>query len=142
MIIAMYIFIALTLIFAYPLVILPCRASIISLFSSTIGISGGHYFWTVALAGGSVAISLWVDDVSQVFQLVGASSSALVCFVFPSAAAIRCGIVSGRDKFMVLPIPPLAPRLWLLLLPKPQTVFSFARAKTHSTRSSFILIAS
>lgn len=61
----MYIFIALTLIFAYPLVILPCRASIISLSSSTIGISGGHFFWTLALAGSSVAVSLWVEDVSE-----------------------------------------------------------------------------
>lgn len=54
---------------------------------------------TLVVAGGAVAVSLWVNDVRDVFQLVGASSSALVCFIFPPAAALRLNILVGRDKW-------------------------------------------
>mmetsp|Transcript_52135 Transcript_52135/g.127291 ORF Transcript_52135/g.127291 Transcript_52135/m.127291 type:complete len:533 (+) Transcript_52135:155-1753(+) len=105
-IIFMYVFIALTLLMAFPLVVLPCRASLMSLTTRAFGCSGGHIFWTLMVAGGALAISLWVDDVREVFQLVGASSSALVCFVFPPGAALRLNILTGSEKYAA----------WMLLI--------------------------
>jgi len=100
MIIGMYFCIALTLLFAFPLVVVPCRGALQGLCERLCGSSGSHTVWSLLVAGGALAVSLWVEDVSQVFQLVGASSSALVCFVFPPMAALKLGVVKGREYWI------------------------------------------
>jgi len=65
-IVGMYISIAMTLLFAFPLIVVPCRSSLMGLCERLFGCGGGHVFWSIAVAGGAVGVSLWVEDVSQV----------------------------------------------------------------------------
>ena len=48
-----------------------------------------HWVLTVGLAGLGLLVALVVPDISIVFELVGGTASAFVCFIMPAAIAWR-----------------------------------------------------
>ena len=48
-----------------------------------------HVAWTVLIAGSGLLISLFVPGIQVVFQLMGSTCSAFVCFILPAAFGLK-----------------------------------------------------
>lgn len=82
--------IALTVLMAYPLNIYPCRYALDVMICGSLGHryrKTRHVSWTLFLATAGLMIALYVPGINIVFQLLGGTSSALVCFMLPAAFA-------------------------------------------------------
>jgi amino acid permease len=55
-----------------------------------------HFLLTLLISGLSLITALKVQHISQVFQLMGGTASAFVCFVLPAAFAIKLNLY--KDK--------------------------------------------
>ena len=90
-----FIAITLTVLMAYPVNVFPCRYSLnMMLFSNTSRWTSRyrtvrHVGLTLGIAGLALLIALVVPDISVVFQLMGGTASAYVCFLMPAATAWR-----------------------------------------------------
>ncbi len=88
--------IAITVVMAYPVNIYPCRYSLDQLLWKTRSASRRvramrRIALTAAIATLGLLIALVVPDISDVFQLMGGTASAFVCFIMPAAFAIKLG---------------------------------------------------
>lgn len=99
-VVLMYVAIALTIVMSFPLIVYPCRCTLEAVALRYFPPSDfRHAMWTVLISGGSMGIAMLVPNISVVFQLVGGTSSALVCFVLPALFAIRLHIYSDAPFF-------------------------------------------
>ena len=48
-----------------------------------------HVLWTVGIAGSGLLVGLYVPGINVVFQLMGSTCSAGVCFVLPAAFGLK-----------------------------------------------------
>jgi amino acid permease len=55
-----------------------------------------HFLLTLLISGLSLITALKVKHISQVFQLMGGTASAFVCFVLPAAFAIKLGFTKNE----------------------------------------------
>ena len=55
-----------------------------------------HFLLTLLISGLSLITALKVQHISQVFQLMGGTASAFVCFVLPAAFALKCGFLKDE----------------------------------------------
>eukprot|EP00300_Choanocystis_sp_HF-7_P014294 c18638_g1_i1.p1 GENE.c18638_g1_i1~~c18638_g1_i1.p1 ORF type:complete len:464 (+),score=101.84 c18638_g1_i1:103-1392(+) len=104
LVIAAYLCITLTIIAAYPLVIFPCRFTIEVVLDRLRWRDSRirHVVLTLVLSGLSLLLSLFIKNISVVFQLVGGTTSAFVCFVLPSVYAIRLKLTTSlTEKILV-----------------------------------------
>jgi hypothetical protein len=81
---------------AFPLNVFPCRYTIETMMKH-----GGyrtnncwHVVLTVLISGGALLTSLYVKEINLVFQLMGGTASAFVCFCLPAAFAIKTRVVA------------------------------------------------
>lgn len=84
-----------TVLMAYPLNIHPCRYTLDVMACAQLGAShrtARHVGWTVLIAASGLVIALYVPGINLVFQLMGSTSSAFVCFVMPAAFGLRLGL--------------------------------------------------
>ena len=81
---------ALTIVMAFPLVVFPCRYTVdVMLFHDAEPNWCRHFVLTAVICGCTLLVSLFVPNISVVFQLMGGTTSAFVCFVLPAAFAIH-----------------------------------------------------
>ena len=81
---------ALTIVMAFPLVIFPCRYALdVMLFHDAEPNWCRHFILTGIICGCTLIVSLFVPNISVVFQLMGGTTSAFVCFVLPAAFVIH-----------------------------------------------------
>ena len=55
-----------------------------------------HILWTLLIASLGLLVSLYVPGINIVFQLMGSTSSAFVCFVLPAAFALKLRVPEVR----------------------------------------------
>ena len=55
-----------------------------------------HILWTLLIASLGLLVSLYVPGINVVFQLMGSTSSAFVCFVLPAAFALKLRVPEVR----------------------------------------------
>ena len=94
-----YVAMAMSVLMAYPLNILPCRYTLDVMFFQQWGAKRNtvrHCMWTFALTGAGLAVALYVPSINIVFQLMGSTSSAFVCFVLPAAFGLRLRLPEAR----------------------------------------------
>ena len=90
-----FIAITLTILMAYPVNLFPCRYSLtMLLFSNTSRCTPRfrlvrHVGLTLGIAGLALVVALKVPNISVVFQLMGGTASAYVCYCIPAATAWR-----------------------------------------------------
>ncbi|KAL1519318.1 hypothetical protein AB1Y20_022844 [Prymnesium parvum] len=80
--------IALTVLMAYPLNIYPCRYALDVMICGGLGERfrrSRHVAWTLLLSCAGLLTALYVPGINVVFQLLGGTSSAFVCFMLPAA---------------------------------------------------------
>ena len=73
---------------AYPLILHPCRYTLDVMVCGRLESRHRvtrHVTWTLLLSGVGLAIALYVPGINVVFQLLGGTSSAFVCFMLPAA---------------------------------------------------------
>ena len=90
---------ALSVVMAFPLNIHPCRYTLDTLFFQQYGAKRSvvrHTAWTLAIASAGLLIALYVPGINVVFQLMGSTSSAFVCFVLPAAFGLRLRLPEAR----------------------------------------------
>ena len=81
---------ALTIVMAFPLVVFPCRYTLdVMLYHDAEPSWCRHFVLTAVICGCTLLVSLFVPNISIVFQLMGGTTSAFVCFVLPAAFAIH-----------------------------------------------------
>ena len=81
---------ALTIVMAFPLVVFPCRYTLdVVLYHDAEPSWCRHFVLTAVICGCTLLVSLFVPNISIVFQLMGGTTSAFVCFVLPAAFAIH-----------------------------------------------------
>lgn len=122
-----YVAMALSLSMAYPLNIHPCRYTLDILFFRHAAPRSvlRHFAWTVSIAGAGLLVSLYVPAINIVFQLMGSTSSAFVCFVLPAAFGLRLNLPEARGASGGL-------AAWLLLIGG-ATLSAVATASTVSS---------
>jgi len=89
--------ISITVLMAYPLNVFPCRYTIDVMLVRRYGLpsegsrlqTSRHTLLTTAITGAALLVALYVPGINVVFQLMGSTASALVCFVLPAAFAWR-----------------------------------------------------
>lgn len=94
-----YVAMAASVLMAYPLNILPCRYTLDVMCCTQFGARRSvvrHTLWTLLVAGSGLAVSLYVPYINIVFQLMGSTSSALVCFVLPAAFGLKLRVPEAR----------------------------------------------
>jgi len=105
-VVLMYGAIAVTIVMAFPLIVHPCRASIENVCTGYIPSNRfSHAAWTILISGGAIFLSLFVPHLDTVFQLVGGTTSAFICFVLPALFALKMGLYTGdpwRRALLVL----------------------------------------
>jgi len=87
--------IALTVLMAYPLNIYPCRYTLDVMLCGSLGSRhrmARHVTWTLLLSTSGLLIALYVPGINIVFQLLGGTSSAFVCFMLPAAFGWKLGL--------------------------------------------------
>ena len=95
---------ALTIVMAFPLVVFPCRYTMdVMLFHKSPPNWWRHFGLTAVICGLTLVVSLKVPNISVVFQLMGGTTSAFVCFVLPAAFAIHLermqrGLLAGGGE--------------------------------------------
>eukprot|EP00299_Pterocystis_sp_00344_P018102 c9047_g1_i1.p1 GENE.c9047_g1_i1~~c9047_g1_i1.p1 ORF type:complete len:461 (+),score=88.58 c9047_g1_i1:43-1425(+) len=96
MVIGAYLGITLTILMAFPLVIFPCRYSIETILDShskwrllSHPSTFRHVLVTLGISGTSLLLSLFVPNISFVFQLVGGTTSAFLGFILPGCFAFK-----------------------------------------------------
>ena len=92
-----FIAIAVTVVLAFPLNVFPCRYTLDVMFYKYI-LRGEelapptsrtrHVAFTLLICGGALIIALCVPGLSKIFQLMGGTASAFVCFIVPAMFAI------------------------------------------------------
>ena len=115
-----YLAISLTIVMAFPLVVLPCRHTMQTLYwchavanaaiaaeggGPSLPLSGGSAgpqaparwlltsrLFTLLISALALAVAMVVPDIKVVFEITGGTASAFVCFVLPSLLALRLGI--------------------------------------------------
>mmetsp|Transcript_13276 Transcript_13276/g.46410 ORF Transcript_13276/g.46410 Transcript_13276/m.46410 type:complete len:458 (+) Transcript_13276:54-1427(+) len=96
-VVLMYGAIAVTIVMAFPLIVHPCRSSIENVCSGYIPSNRlSHAAWTILISGGAIVLSLFVPHLDTVFQLVGGTTSAFICFVLPALFALKMGLYTGE----------------------------------------------
>ena len=83
---------AFSVVMAFPLNIHPCRYTLDVLLYGHLGRvdrTVRHVAWTLLIAGSGLLIALYVPGINIVFQLMGSTSSAFVCFVLPAIFGLR-----------------------------------------------------
>ena len=106
---------------AYPLILHPCRYTLDVMVCGRLESShrvARHVTWTLLLSGVGLAIALYVPGINVVFQLLGGTSSAFVCFMLPAAfgwklslpqasgaGAVACTLAGSRTAWWVAPAP-------------------------------------
>ena len=96
-----YVAMASSVLMAYPLNILPCRYTLDVMCCQQFGARRSlvrHCVWTVCVAGAGLLVSLYVPAINVVFQLMGSTSSALVCFVLPAAFGLKLRVPEARGR--------------------------------------------
>jgi hypothetical protein len=96
-VIGAYICIALTILMAYPLVIFPCRYTVEVMLEAS---KGSHFFAkpsalrhfvvTLMISGGSLLLSLFVPNISVVFQVCDMFEAIFFCFDIHSQIGLNC----------------------------------------------------
>ena len=61
-----------------------------------------HCLWTLFVAGAGLVFALYVPAINIVFQLMGSTSSALVCFVLPAAFGLKLRLPEARGQMGTL----------------------------------------
>lgn len=86
-----YIVITITVVMAFPLNIYPCRYTLEYLFFSKEHqvTEVERMFLSACICGATLGIALLVPSLNVLFQLLGGTASAFVCFVLPAAFAIK-----------------------------------------------------
>ena len=90
---------ALSVVMAFPLNIHPCRYTLDVLICgrfSEIDRTVRHVGWTLLIAGSGLLIALHVPGINIVFQLMGSTSSAFVCFVLPAVFGLHLDLPETR----------------------------------------------
>lgn len=98
---AAFVAMAVSVLMATPLNIHPCRYTLDVLLFAQLGWIDGavrHVAWTLLISSSGLLIALYVPGINIVFQLMGSTSSAFVCFVLPAGFALRLKLpeASGR----------------------------------------------
>lgn len=95
-----------TVLMSYPLNIHPCRYTLDIMACSSLGPNAlrgpRHVGWTVLIAGSGLLIALYVPGINLVFQLMGSTSSAFVCFIMPAAFGITLRLPEASGRFGAL----------------------------------------
>lgn len=95
--ISMYVAIGTSIMTSLPLIVYPVRLTIENMtLRAYPPAAWRHYFWTVVLSGGFMTVSMLVPHINTVFQLIGGTSSAFICWVLPALFAIRLDIHQGN----------------------------------------------
>lgn len=79
---------AVSVLMAYPFNIHPCRYTLdVMLFPhfGAVRSAARHIIWTFLIAGSGLLVSLYVPGINVVFQLMGSTCSAFVCFILPAS---------------------------------------------------------
>lgn len=101
MVIMAFAAITFTIVMAFPLLVFPCRYTIeVMLFRHSEPSKWRHFMLTSTICGAALAISLFVRKIQVVFQLMGGTTSAFVCFILPAAFAILLDKQSRLDVCM------------------------------------------
>jgi amino acid permease len=90
---------ALSVVMAFPLNIHPCRYTLDVLICgrfSEVDRTVRHVGWTLFIAGSGLLIALHVPGINIVFQLMGSTSSAFVCFVLPAVFGLHLDLPETR----------------------------------------------
>ena len=86
---------AISVLMAFPLNIHPCRFTLDVMVCEHLCGAGDsrkllrHVAWTCLIATSGLLVALYVPGINIVFQLMGSTSSAFVCYVLPAAFALR-----------------------------------------------------
>jgi amino acid permease len=96
--------IALTVLMAYPLNIYPCRYTLDVMVCGSLGNRyrrARHISWTVFISLSGLLVGIFVPGINIVFQLLGGTSSAFVCFMLPAAVGWRLDLpeASGARRW-------------------------------------------
>jgi amino acid permease len=98
-----YALMGLTIVVAYPFNVFPARQTLEGALAAALGTTAGahaearrapsgtatHVGLTVLITGGALLVALFVPGINVVFQLLGGTASALVCFCVPGMLALR-----------------------------------------------------
>lgn len=85
-----YAAISVTIVMAFPLLVFPCRYTVeVMFFSGKEPSRCRHLVLTVLICGAALVIAIFVEQIQVVFQLMGGTTSAFVCFILPAAFAIK-----------------------------------------------------
>eukprot|EP00964_Phaeocystis_antarctica_P122303 scaffold85975_cov62-Phaeocystis_antarctica.AAC.2 len=91
-----YLAITITVLVAYPVNVFPCRYALDALlFRRLCGLDKDptrhrmvrHVGLTLLIAGSGLLIALYVPGINVVFQLMGGTGSAFICYMLPAAFA-------------------------------------------------------
>ena len=80
-------------------VAVPCRYTLDVMCCQQFGAKKSllrHCLWTLMVAGAGLLVALYVPAINIVFQLMGSTSSALVCFVLPAAFGLKLDLPEAR----------------------------------------------
>jgi amino acid permease len=87
-----YLAIGVAVCIAYPFNVHPCRYTLDVMFFGQFGAKKStlrHVAWTLGISGSGLLVALYVPGINIVFQLMGSTCSAFVCFILPAAFALR-----------------------------------------------------
>lgn len=87
-----WIAIGLAVCIAYPFNVHPCRYTLDVMLFGQFGAKRSalrHVLWTVGIAGTGLLVALYVPGINVVFQLMGSTCSAFVCFILPGLFGLK-----------------------------------------------------
>ena len=91
--IAAFVCMALTITMAFPLLVFPCRYTLdVMLFAKREPSRLRSGLLTFGISGTALVLGLFVRKINVVFQLLGGTTSAFVCFVLPAMFAVKLGM--------------------------------------------------
>jgi len=96
---AAFVAMAFSVVMAFPLNVHPCRYALDVLLFGRQGWADRqlrHVGLTILIAGSGLLVALYVPGINVVFQLMGSTSSAFVCFVLPAIFALRLDLPEAR----------------------------------------------
>jgi amino acid permease len=93
---------AVSVLMAYPFNIHPCRYTLDVMCFRHFGAVRSavrHVVWTLLISGTSLLASLYIPGINIVFQLMGSTCSAFVCFILPAAFGLRLGLPEAGGPY-------------------------------------------
>ena len=112
--------ISLTVTMAFPMSIYPCRYTLeVMLYGADEADKDGGWrsvFISVLISGGALVLGMFVKHINQVFQLMGGTTSAFVCFVLPAVFALKLDWANQPSKEGGLSPALRTAMVWSLLL--------------------------